>query len=175
MLAGCGGGSGEGTAKIPNQAAERNVAVADLPSLSDCLSQIDAALLKDPRQRTVGLFCLQGTLRGLTADGSACALKIDADTGVFRFDFGRQSVSLKWQDIVFPPNGPAIHNLENAGTPAQPGVRLTQFTGGSKPVTEAIMLRAGVRGGSGPSAMPTISYQYTQNDQPSLVECRFGK
>ncbi|MES2068763.1 MAG: hypothetical protein V4488_00345 [Pseudomonadota bacterium] len=170
VLSGCGGG---GPAPA-NAAAERNVVAAELPALNDCLGQIKTALVKDPRQHELGLACLQGTLRGLTADGSLCALQVNADTGVFRFEYGRQVVSIKWQDIVFPPNGAAIHNLENASVAARPGVQVTRFTGGKTPVSEAIILRAGVRGG-GPAAMPTMAYQHTENNQSSYVECRFGK
>lgn len=171
LLSGCGGG---GESALPNTAAERNVVSADLPALRDCLAQIDTALTKDPRQHALGLACLQGTLRGLTADGNACALQVNADTGVFRFEYGRQVVSIKWQDIIFPPAGPAIHNLESAGAAAQPGVQLSRFSGGPKPVTEVIMLRAGARS-SGPAAMPTIAYRYTENNQSTSIECRFGK
>jgi len=170
-LSGCGGG---GESALPNPAAERNVVAADLPALRDCLGKIDAALEQNPRQHALELACLQGTLRGLTADGNACALQVNADTGVFRFEYGRQVVSIKWQNIIFPPDGPAIHNLENARTAAQPGVQLSRFTGGPKPITEAIVLRAGARA-SGPAAMPTIAYHYSENNQSTYIECRFGK
>ncbi len=171
LFSGCGGGR---ESSAPSSAAERNLVAADLPALGDCLGQIDTALVKDPRQHALGLACLQGTLRGLTADGSACALQVDAESGVFRFEYGRQAVSIKWQDIVFPPGGPAIHNLERAGAAARPGVQLSRFTGGPKPVTEAILLRAGGRTG-GSVGMPTIAYQYTENNQSTQIECRFGK
>lgn len=172
VWSGCGGGS----PAPANAAAERNVVAAELPALNDCLNQIKTALVKDPRQHELGLACLQGTLRGLTVDGSLCALQVNADSGVFRFEYGRQVVSIKWQDIVFPPNGAAIHNLENASVAARPGVQVTRFSGGKTPVSEAIILRAGagVRGG-GPAAMPTMAYQHTENNQLSYVECRFGK
>jgi hypothetical protein len=176
LLAGCGGESVP-QAKAP--VAVHEFAAADLPALNTCLAQIAEALQKDPSQRAVGLSCLRGNLRGLLADGNACALTVDAEASGFRFDYGRESVNIRWQDVSFPPGARPIHNLEYAGMPRRPGIQLTRFTGGLAPLTEAITIRAGTAS-NGAAALPAISYQrilqQPQNgSQLTLVECRFGK
>lgn len=171
LLGACSGGN---KPPAPQVAQHRELASADLPELGSCLDKIATALSHDPSQRAVGLDCLDGTLRGLTSDGSVCALQVNAQANSFRFDYGRESVSIVWQDVSFPPNRAPIHNLENVSIPSRPGVQLTRFTGGLAPVTEAIVLRSGILG-RGAAAMPTMAYQRTASNQTEYVECRFGK
>lgn len=151
--------------------AQRVVAAAQVPNLYRCLSELGAALRKDPGRGTVSLECATGTYRGLTSTGRHCELKIDGVTGVFRFTLERDAVSIRKEDVAHAADGRSLHNLADASAPDQPGIQLTRFTGAPMPVTEALILRFGGR----LPALPQMIYQRSAGGQPETVLCSFGK
>jgi hypothetical protein len=151
--------------------AQRVVAVTAVPDLYRCLSDLGAALQKDPGFGTVNLACATGTYRGMTSAGRHCELKIDGPAGVFRFELERDVVSIRIAQVAHAADGRALHNLADASAPAQPGIQLTRFSGAPVPVTEALILRFG----SGLPALPQMIYQRTAAGPPETVLCSFGK
>ena len=172
MLAGCGGQpDASQTLLKENLRAQRAVTITELPDLFTCLRQIDTALQKNPRQPGVGINCATGTYRGLTPEGRDCAMQIDGDAGTFTLRVEPEVFSIHWENVAFAADGSAIHNLEDASTPGQPGIQLTRFTGARIPLTEALILRAG----KGAPALPEMIYQRNEGDANKFVRCSFGK
>lgn len=172
LLAGCGGKPDASQALLKeNLRAQRTVTITELPDLFVCLQQIDTALQKNPRQAGVGINCASGTYRGLTTEGRDCAMQIDGDAGTFTLRVESEIFNIQWENVAFAADGSAIHNLEDASAPGQPGIQLTRFTGARTPLTEALILRAG----KGVPALPQMIYQRNEGDANKFVRCSFGK
>lgn len=172
MLAGCGGKpDASQTVLKENLRAQRAVTITELPDLFVCLQQIDTALQKNPRQAGVGINCATGTYRGLTPEGRDCAMQIDGDAGTFTLQVESEVFRIQWENVAFAADGSAIHNLEDASVPGQPGIQLTRFTGAQIPLTEALIFRAG----KGVPALPQMIYQRNERDANKFVRCSFGK
>jgi hypothetical protein len=149
----------------------RVVTVTDVPNLYRCLSELGVALHRDPGHSQVNLACATGTYRGQTSAGRPCELHVDGDNGVFRFQLEHETIRIKLEAASHGADGRALHNLEDASAPAQPGIQLTRFTGALVPVTEALILRFG---GALP-ALPQMIYQRIADGPPQSILCSFGK
>jgi hypothetical protein len=173
VLSGCGDNRNPPGAPAMQESllAQRVVAVTAVPDLYRCLSDLGAALQKDPGFGTVNLACATGTYRGQTSAGRHCELKIDGLAGVFRFELERDIVSIRIEQVALAADGRPLHNLADASAPAQPGIQLTRFSGAPVPVTEALILRFG----STLPALPQMIYQRTADGPPQTVLCSFGK
>jgi hypothetical protein len=172
-LAGCGDNRSQPDTPVMRESllAQRVVAVTEIPNLYRCLNDLGAALQKDPGHGKASLACATGTYRGTTSAGRHCELKVDGETGEFRFQLESEIVSIKLEQLAHAADGSPIHNLADASAPAQPGIQLTRFTGALVPVTEALILRFG----SGLPALPQMIYQRTTDGPPRAVLCSFGK
>lgn len=172
-LSGCGDNRDAGAAQAMPESllAQRVVAVTALPDLYRCLSDVGAALQKDPGFAKANLACATGTYRGMTSAGRHCELKIDGPAGVFRFELEHDVVTIPIEQIAHAADGRALHNLADASAPAQPGIEVTRFRGAPEPVTEALILRFG----SGRPALPQMIYQRSGAGLPQTTVCSFGK
>lgn len=172
-LSGCGDNRDAGTAPALRESllAQRVVAVSAVPELYRCLSDLGAALRKEPGFGIVDLACATGTYRGLTSAGRHCELKIDGPAGLFRFELERDIVSIRIEQVAHAADGRPLHNLADASAPSQPGIQLIRFSGAPQPATEALILRFG----SGQPALPQIIYQRTAAGPTESVLCNFGK
>jgi hypothetical protein len=176
MLAACGGADAPPSASQQRAAlaAQSQVGVSQLPQLHRCLSRLSSALHVEPTQRSVGLDCAAGTYSGLTAQGEACALRVDAGQARFSFTHAGRTVSIDWDDAALRAGALALHNLEPSDLgPQQPGVQLTRFTPLPEATTETLALRAGAPVG-GPRGLPQMSYLRVQGGHAEEVLCRFG-
>ena len=146
------------------------ISPADVPVLALCIGSIGAALRARPDQRDVGLACASGVYRGLTMEGRSCSLEVNGAQGEFSFKVESDTVLIKWSDVAVGPDGRAVHNLEDASAPLQPGVQLTRFTSSPAPVSEALILRM-TR--SAP-VLPQMTYQRSEGNTTASVQCNFG-
>jgi hypothetical protein len=171
LASGCGdNGAGDRSGGAPNLLSARVVAVTEVPNLHRCVAEIGQALQKNPGRAQVDLTCASGTYKGETAAGRLCDLHIDGDNKEFIFTVEREVVRIGFEEVAHMANGAAIHNLENAGTPSQPGIGLTRFTGAPAALTEALILRF-----EAPlPALPQMIYQRSENGTSTAVICRFG-
>lgn len=172
-LPGCGDNRHDAAAPALRESllAERVVAVTEVPNLYRCLGDLGKALRQDPGHGSINLACATGTYLGTTSAGRHCELKVDGQTGVFRFQLEKEIVSIKLAQVAHAADGTSIHNLADASAPAQPGIQLTRFSGAPVPITEALILRFG----GGTPALPQMIYQRTADGPPTSILCRFGK
>ncbi|WP_309377242.1 hypothetical protein [Rhodoferax sp.] len=169
-LCACGGG-GEAFSAAPKiQVTVRQVAMADIPGLSRCLSTIDGALKKSAKQSDASLDCATGIYAGSTVDGRLCSLKVDGAKGSFNFEVDHEKVDIRWTTSAIAADGTPVHNLEDASTSTQPGIMLTKFTGSIQPITEALILRMS----GGDPVLPKMIYQRFKGTSASSVQCNFG-
>lgn len=169
-LSACGGGGGDVSVAKVAAVELKVIAPADVPSLARCIGLIGAALRARPDQREVGLACATGVYQGLTMEGRSCSLEVEGAQGEFSFKVERDLVVIKWSDVAVGPDGRAVHNLEDASAPLQPGVQLTRFTSSPTPVSEALILRM-TR--SAP-VLPKMTYQRSEGNGTASVQCNFG-
>lgn len=171
LASGCGdNAASDRSVPAPNLLSARVVAVTEVPNLHRCVAEMAQALEKNPGRAQVDLTCASGTYKGATSAGRLCDLHIDGDNKEFTFTVERDVVRIKLEQVAHLANGAAIHNLENAGTPSQPGIQLTRFTGAPVAVTEALVLRF-----EAPlPAPPQMIYQRSANGTSTAVICRFG-
>lgn len=171
-LSACGdnGPSDVAVARQSQQSA-RVVAVAEVPNLYRCLSELGAALHKAPGNIRVSLACASGTYRGQTRAGRPCGLRVDGENGAFHFQTEGETVRIKLEQVAHGADGRALDNLEDASAPGQPGIQLTRFNGALVPVTEALILRFG----SALPALPQMIYQRGAAGPPTSILCNFGK
>jgi hypothetical protein len=87
------------------------VAVTEVPNLFRCLSDLGTALQGDPGHGKFSLACATGTYRGMTSAGRHCELKIDGQTGVFRFQLESEIVSIKLEQAVHAADGSSIQGI----------------------------------------------------------------
>jgi hypothetical protein len=171
LAAGCGDNApSDQSAPTPNLLAARVVAVTEVPNLHRCVADIGQALEKNPGRAQVDLTCAAGSYKGATGAGRLCDLHIDSDNKEFTFTVERDVVRIRFEQVAYLANGAAVHNLENAGTPSQPGIQLTRFTGAPVAVTEALVLRFE----ASLPAPPQMIYQRSANGTSTAVICRFG-
>lgn len=172
-FSGCGDNGNADTPLVRQESllAQHVVTVTEVPNLYRCLSDLGEALQRDPGHGGGSLACATGTYRGMTSTGRHCELKVDGETGMFRFQLEREIVSIELGQVAFAADGSSIHNLADASAPAQPGIQITRFTGAPAPVTEAMILRLG----AGRPAMPQMIYQRTADGPPTSILCSFGK
>lgn len=171
LLAGCGDNA-QVTPRSANMQALRTlhvIGVAEIPKLYSCLVRIASAVGKALPKEAISLACANGTYRGQTASGDSCELEVDSDA--FRFTAGRAQVRIGWANIAFTGSGRAVHNLEDASAPSQPGVQLTRVGGAPHTVTESLILAMS----NGRPQLPHMTYQRTAAGVTSAVRCLFGK
>ena len=172
-LAACGGADAPAV-KSPVLAAQRSVAVAEMPALHQCLTRINQVLRGDPSQKQLNLECLEGTYAGLTPTGDPCLLRVDAARKRFDFDYGPEHVEVEWIDVAVGVGGRTVHNLEASPLGNdQPGVQMIRFSPVPEPVTQVVALRAGAPV-TGPRGLPQLSYLRVGADVTTEVKCRFG-
>ena len=174
-LVACGGGTTPALqAPVPTVAAQRPVAVAEMPALHQCLTRINQVLRDDPSQKKLSLECLEGTYAGLTPKGDPCLLRVDAARKRFDFDYGPEHVEVEWADVAIGPDGRPVHNLEASPLGQdQPGVQISRFSPVPVAVTQVVALRAGAPV-TGPRGLPHLSYLRVAADTTTEVKCRFG-
>lgn len=154
-----------------NAKAEKVVGLTNLDDLSHCLSDLSAQLRAKPGRTDLNLYCAVGSYVGALSDGRPCRLKVDDGTSKFELQMGTDRITIAWNTLVFGADGKPSSNLEDSSAAGQPGIQLTQFTGGLVPVTEALILRAGSR----PQVLPQMMYQRTEASNTKYLVCRFGK
>lgn len=176
-LVACGGGEDVPTTAALQRAqaaAAKPVALQQLPELHQCLSGLSKKLKSGVSRLDLSLACLAGRFSGLTVQGDACFLQVDAQLQRFSFDFGNHHVDISWADVAMGADGRPVHNLESSDLGSrQPGVQLTRFTPTPDGVTEALALRAG-QAMEGPLGLPQITYLRVQSGQAEEIRCRFG-
>lgn len=173
LCVGCGGNQDADTAPLSRASlrAQHVVAPGEMSDLSHCLEQLASALQKQAGTEQLSLHCASGTYRGQNSAGRLCELKIDAATGMFRFQLEREVVSILWGNVAYASDGRPIHNLEDASTVAQPGIQLSRFTGSLTPQTEILILRLD----AGISRLPKMIYQRTADGATQSAVCNFGR
>lgn len=173
-LVACGGGTPATQSQVPREAVQRQVAVAEMPALHQCLDRINQVLKNPATQDKANIDCLEGTYAGLTAKGDPCALRVDAARRRFEFDYGKEHVEVQWADVAIGPDGRPVHNLEASPLAVdQPGVQLTQFSPVPVPITQVVTLRAGAPV-QGPRGLPQLSYWRLSAEATHEVKCRFA-
>jgi hypothetical protein len=175
-LVACGGGDAPMTASLrrAQEAVAKPVTLKQLPELHQCLSGLSQQLKLGASRADLSLACMAGRFSGLTMQGDACFLQVDAQLQRFSFVFGNRHVDMDWADVAVGTDGRPVHNLESSDLGGrQPGVQLTRFTPVPDVVTEALALRAG-QSKQGPLGLPQMTYLRVQGGQAEEIRCRFG-